>query len=83
MMGRKSASVLGGRSNPLSNGFRRTAGASNEDQFPPRRRDMSKRRIYTQPITRISLYWISMAAIYVVYAAMGGIAILIVFAAEL
>ena len=41
---------------------------------------MSKRRIYTQPITKRSLYWISMAAIYVVYTAMGGIAILIVFA---
>lgn len=34
---------------------------------------MSKRRIYTQPITRISLYWISTIEIYAIFAAMGGV----------
>lgn len=38
---------------------------------------MLKRRIYTQPITKKSLYWISTIGIYAVFAAMGGIAILI------
>ena len=34
---------------------------------------MSKRRIYTRPITKISLYWISTIEIYAVFAAMGGV----------
>ena len=34
---------------------------------------MSKRRIYMQPITKISLYWISTVEIYAIFAAMGGI----------
>ena len=38
---------------------------------------MSKRRIYTRPITKKSLYWISTIGIYAVFAAIGGIAILI------
>lgn len=32
---------------------------------------MSKRRIYTRPITKISLHWISTIEIYAIFAAMG------------
>ena len=38
---------------------------------------MSKRKIYTRPITKKSLYWISTIGIYAVFVAIGGIAILI------
>ena len=34
---------------------------------------MSKRRIYTRPITKISLYWISTIEIYAIFAAMGAL----------
>ena len=34
---------------------------------------MSKRRIYTQPITKISLHWISTIEIYAIFAAMGAL----------
>ena len=43
----------------------------------PGRRNMSKRKIYTRPITKKSLYWISTIGIYAVFVAMCGIAILI------